>query len=281
MILLAEREKRIPPGRDDKQLTSWNALAIRGMAIAGRVLERDELIDAAVAAADFIRDKLIVDGRLFASYKDGQARFPAYLDDHAFLLDAILELLQSRWNTSQLEFAIDLADLLLEHFEDKDGGFYFTANDHESLMHRPKPLADEAVPSGNGIAALALQRLGHLIGEHRYIDAAERAMRSAWQAIDEYPHGHVTLITALEEYLEPPEIIVIRGSASDIDDWRSQLSRIYAPMRLTIAVPDDAGELPGLLAERVPVEGETVAYRCAGTKCDLPVNTLKAVINST
>ena len=154
-ILLEERKTRIAPGRDDKQLTSWNALAIRGLAIAGRSLERPELTDAATKAVDFIRNNLVSDGRLLASYKDGKARFPAYLDDHAFLLDALLELLQSDWNTEHLDFAVELADLMIEHFEDTEGGaFFFTANDHETLMHRPKTLADEAVPSGNGVAAL-------------------------------------------------------------------------------------------------------------------------------
>ena len=278
-LLLAERETRVPPGRDDKQLTSWNALAIRGMAIAGRVLGRDELIEAAESACNCIRDNLVVDGRLLASYKDGQARFPAYLDDHAFLVDAILELMQSRWSTPHLKFAIELADLMLEHFEDTEGGgFFFTADDHETLMHRPKPFADDAIPSGNGIAALALQRLGHVLGEKRYIDAAEKALRSAWKAMDEYPHGHVTLIAALEEYLEPPEIIVIRGDDTDIAEWRDQLAKIYAPSRVLLAIGRDEEALPGLLAERKPLDGETVAYRCSGTTCDLPVNTLEALV---
>ena len=275
-LLLAERETRVPPGRDDKQLTSWNAIAIRGMAIAGRVLECDELIDAAESACDFIREDLVVDGRLLASYKDGQARFPAYLDDHAFLVDAILELLQSRWSKRHLNFAITLADLMLEHFEDtENGGFFFTADDHETLMHRPKPFADDAIPSGNGIAALALQRLGHVLGEQRYIDAAEKALRSAWKAMDEYPHGHVTLITALDEYLEPPEIIVIRGDEADIAEWRDQLAKIYAPSRVLLAIGRNEEALPGLLAERKPLDGETVAYRCVGTHCELPVTSLK------
>jgi uncharacterized protein YyaL (SSP411 family) len=275
-LLLAERETRVPPGRDDKQLTSWNALAIRGMAIAGRVLEREDLIDAAESACDFILDNLIDDGRLLASYKDGQARFSAYLDDHAFMVDAILELLQSRWSKRHLDFAILLADLVLEYFEDaEDGGFFFTADDHETLMHRPKPFADDAVPSGNGIAVLALQRLGHVLGEQRYIDAAETALRSAWKAMDEYPHGHVTLITALEEYLEPPEIIVVRGDSADIEEWRDQLAKIYAPSRILLAIRRDEEALPGLLAERKPLDGKTVAYRCVGTHCELPVTSLK------
>jgi len=277
-VLLAERNKRIAPGRDDKQLTSWNALAIRGFAVAGRTLEREDLIDAAAAASTVIQEKLFIDGRLLASYKNGEARFPAYLDDHAFLIDAFLELLQSRWDGAHLGFAIQLADLLLAHFEDKDsGGFYFTADDHESLMHRPKPFADEAMPSGNGTAAFALQRLGHLLGEHRYIDAAERALRSAWQAMDEYPHGHVTLLTALEEYLTPPEIIVIRGDREEIANWRDSAAKLYAPSRLVFAIDETETNLPGLLAERKAVPGETVAYRCVGTHCELPVTSWEAL----
>jgi uncharacterized protein YyaL (SSP411 family) len=274
--LFAERATRVHPGRDDKQLTSWNALAIRGLAIAGRSLQRDEPMDAAADAIEFIHDNLMVDGRLYASFKDGRARFPAYLDDHAFLVDAILEQLQSRWNTGQLEFAIQVADLLLAHFEDREnGGFYFTADDHEQLMHRPKPLADESMPSGNGVAAFALQRLGHLLGEQRYIEAAERALRSAWKAMDEYPHGHVTLLHALEEYLSPPEIVVIRGD--NADTWRDSASRLYAPTRMLFAIEAADENLPGLLAERKAVPGETLAWRCVGTHCELPVKTWEAL----
>ncbi|MGI9200074.1 MAG: thioredoxin domain-containing protein [Woeseiaceae bacterium] len=276
--LFKERELRIHPGRDDKQLTSWNALAMRGLAIAGRILEDSELVDAASNCVDFLQDNLVVDGRLFASYKDGRARFPAYLDDHAFLVDAILELLQSRWNTEHLGFAIQIADLMLTHFEDpKHGGFFFTADDHESLMHRPKTLADESMPSGNGVAAFALQRLGHLLGEQRYIDAADKALRNAWQAMDEYPHGHVTLLNALEENLTPPEIVVLRGDAEEIEVWRSSAAKIYAPSRLIVAIPNSENDLPGLLAERKSIDGETVAYRCVGTHCELPVKSWQAL----
>ncbi len=275
--LLAKREQRIAPERDEKQLTSWNSLAIRGLSIAGRVLDRQDFIDAAAGAIDFLRNKLIVDGRLYASFKDDRARFPAYLDDHAFLVDAIIENLQARWNTENLSFAVQIADLMLDYFEDSEkGGFYFTASDHESLMHRPKPLADEAMPSGNGVAAFALQRLGHFLGEDRYIAAAERGLRNAWQGIKEYPHGHVTLLNALEEYLNPPEIIVIRGKADDIARWHDSATKIYAPTRLAFAIDENVQDLPGLLAERKAIVGKTVAYRCIGTHCELPISNPKA-----
>ena len=276
--LLEARSQRIPPGRDEKQLTSWNALAIRGLSVAGLALGRDELVEAANKAADFIQQHLVVEGRLLASFKDGQARFPAYLDDYAFLVDALLMLLQANWNNRHLDFAIELANQLLEHFYDEQGGgFFFTADDHETLMHRPKPFADEAVPSGNGVAAFALQRLGFLLGETRYLDAAEKTLRSAWRAMDEYPHGHVTLLHALEEYLEHPEIIIIRGHDEDMHHWRDSAARIYAPRRLTFAIGGDVEGLPGSLAERKPVADDTVAYRCIGSQCSLPVTSWEAL----
>ncbi len=277
-LLLERRDKRVAPGRDEKQLTAWNALAIRGLAIAGRALEDPNLIDAAARATEFIRHQLFHGDRLLASFKDGAARFPAYLDDHAFLLDALLELLQARWDSDHLALAQQLADMLLEHFEDADnGGFWFTANDHEKLIHRSKPLADEAVPSGNGIAAFALQRLGFLLGETRYLDAAERTLRAAWRAIEEYPHGHVSLLNALEEYLDHPEVIVIRGADAEIDRWREASAKLYAPRRLVFAIPASAENLPGVLADRKAIEGETVAYRCLGTHCEMPVTTWEAL----
>jgi len=277
-ILLKERMTRIAPGRDEKQLTAWNALAIRGLAIAGRSLDRPELTAAATKAVDFIIENLLENGRLLASYKDGKARFPAYLDDHSFLLDALLELLQSNWNTGHLNFAVQLADLIIEHFEDKErGAFFFTANDHEALIHRPKSLADEAVPSGNGIAAFGLQRLGFLLGETRYLDAAERTIRGAWRAIEEYPHGHVTLLTALEEFLNHPEIIIIRGEAGEIARWRDSAARLYAPRRMVFAIDANEPDLPGALADRESIDGQTVAYKCVGTHCELPVTSWEAL----
>jgi uncharacterized protein YyaL (SSP411 family) len=279
--LFDRRATRIPPQRDDKQLTAWNGLAIRGLAIAGRALGKGEFVDAAARAMDFIVDKLLVDGRLLAAWKDDRARFPAYLDDHAFLLDALLELLQSRWSTDHLSLAISIADTLLELFEDREhGGFYFTANDHEQLMHRPKPYADESVPSGNGVAAFALQRLGFLLGELRYLDAAERTLRSAWHSMLEYPHGHVTLLTALEEYLDHPEIVVIRGDPDETARWRDSAARLYAPRRMVLAVPSDEDDLPGALRDRKAVEGEILAYRCLGTHCELPVTTWEALADA-
>src|SRR5680860_973597 len=159
LTLFDVREQRVHPGRDDKILTSWNALMIKGMATAGRHLEMPECIASAQRSLDFIRQSLWRDGRLLATFKDGKAHLTAYVDDYAFLIDAALELLQARWRSDELAFACQLADALIDHFEDRtSGGFYFTADDHEPLIQRPKVMADEATPAGNGVAAPALAR---------------------------------------------------------------------------------------------------------------------------
>jgi uncharacterized protein YyaL (SSP411 family) len=173
--LFAARETRIRPGRDDKVLTSWNALMIEGMAHAARVFGKNEWLVSAQGAMDCIRTTMWQDGRLLATARDGRAHLDAYLDDHAFLLAALLELMQAEFRAEDLGFAIELADALLNRFEDSDaGGFFFTAHDHEVLIHRPKTGHDNATPAGNGVAAFALQRLGHLLGETRYLAAAEK-----------------------------------------------------------------------------------------------------------
>lgn len=274
--LLAERAQRIWPGRDEKILTSWNALMIRGLAITGRILKREDLIDAASRAVSFISKNLINDqNRLLACHKDERARFPAYLDDYAFLLDALLELLQARWNSEHLTLAIKLADDLLKNFEDAErGGFFFTGKDHEQLAHRPRTFGDDSLPAGNAIAACSLGRLGHLLGNTHYLQAVERTLQAGWPAMLDFPHGHAALVTALDEYLTPPEIIVIRGSANEIEDWSATVNVIFAPRRLVFAIPTAAPSLPGALAERKPGES-TLAYICRGTSCSTPITSVE------
>ena len=273
--LLQVRNRRVWPGRDEKILTSWNGLAISGMAIAARALQRPDLADSALRAVDFIRKHLWQNGRLLAVSKDGRSRFPAYLDDYAFLLDGLLELLQTSWRSEDLAFADELAATLLRHFEDKEhGGFYFTADDHEALMHRSRTFSDEAVPSGNAIAAKALTRIGLLLGNTDYLDAAARTLRASWPQLERYPHGHAAMLVALEEHLDPPQIVIVRGGAST--SWQRQLDRVYAPRRLIFAIPSDARDLPAALAEKKPM-GDTVAYVCTGMSCSPPVTTLEAL----
>ncbi len=278
--LFVAREKRIRPGRDDKVLTSWNALMIKGMAIAARHQDNDALrkryIDSATRALDFIRRQLWEDGRLLATCKDGKAHLNAYLDDYAFLMDAILELLQVQWRSEYLAFADELASSVLENFEDHEsGGFFFTAHNHEPLIERPKPFGDDAIPAGNGIVAYILSRLGHLLDKPQYLEAAERTLKAAWSSIEQLPYAHCTLLLALEEYLYPPQIIILRGKPGPLHLWKQRCISTYAPRRLCLAIPNDESSLPeGLEAKKPDNQHEVVAYVCSGTTCQPPVTSL-------
>ena len=272
--LLGIRAQRVRPARDEKILTSWNALMIRGMAIAARALADDELVTAATRALDFIRTRLWRDGRLLATYMEGRAHLNAYLDDYVFLADAALELQQLRFRREELDFAQQLIGVVLKHFADEGaGGFYFTSDDHETLIHRMKSFGDDATPSGNGVAASVLLRLGNLLGEPRYLAAAERTLRAAWAALARYPQSHMSLVTALEELLHPPATVILRGRQASLESWRRELSKAYAPRELVLAIPAEAKDLPPGLAAKSP-RGDIVAYLCRGSTCSAPLDSL-------
>jgi len=272
--LFRVRDERVRPGLDDKVLTSWNGLMIKGMAMAGHCFARQDIIRSAESALDFIKTRLWINDRLLATYKGGKAHTMAYLDDYVYLIDAILELLQIRWRDGDLAFALSLAEVVLSQFEDKqNGAFYFTANDHEKLMYRPKSLPDEAMPSGNGVAAQVLIRLGHLVGETRYLEAAEKTLKAAWGNICRTPYAHNALLDAVEEYLYPTETIILRGEPKALAEWQVRCQQHYAPRRMVIAIPNHVGTLPGLLSQYVP--GKTViAYICSGHQCSAPIDDL-------
>jgi uncharacterized protein len=275
--LLGVRAQRVRPARDDKILSSWNALMIRGMAVAARALGDDDLVNSAGQALDFIRARLWRAGRLLATYMDGRAHLNAYLDDYVFLADAVLELQQLRFRREELDFARQLIEVVLKHFpDDAAGGFYFTSNDHETLIHRMKSFGDDATPSGNGVAASVLLRLGYLLGEPRYLAAAEKTLRAAWAALARYPQSHMSLLTALEELLHPPETVILRGAPAPLESWRRELGKAYAPRRLVLAIPAEAKDLPPGLADKAP-RGEVVAYLCRGSTCSAPIDSLAAL----
>jgi uncharacterized protein len=274
--LFALRARRVRPARDDKVLTSWNALMIRGLAVAARALASGELASTATAALDFIRRQLWRDGRLLATAMEERAHLNAYLDDYVYLADAILELQQVRFRAAELAFAQQLIDVVLQRFADPAGGFFFTSDDHETLMHRSKVFADDATPAGNGIAARVLLRLGYLLGEPRYLSAAERTLRAAWPALAKWPQAHMSLLGALEELLVPPEIVILRGEERTIEGWREELAHLYAPHRLTLAIPADALELPPALADKT-ARAAAVAYLCRGSTCLPPLDSFAAL----
>jgi uncharacterized protein YyaL (SSP411 family) len=270
--LFAARSTRVRPGLDDKILTANNALMIAGIARAARLLDAAPLMGLADDALERLRRDAWRGSRLHAKAGGDAARFPAYLDDHAFLLDALLECLQCRWNSHELAWAIALADALLERFEDLEhGGFFFTAHDHESLPQRPKPWIDEAVPSGNGIAARALLRLGHLLGATRYLDAAERTLRAAYSTMQQMPHACASLLRALNDFLHPRMHIVVRfrGEPEELS-WRAVLAD-PGPADFYF-IPEQAGDLSGTPAAQKYVAGG-VAYVCRGTTCLPPIVT--------
>jgi uncharacterized protein YyaL (SSP411 family) len=277
--LLAIRGKRVWPGLDDKILTSWNALAIRGLSLAARNLERPQFAAAAERARDYVHAHLWISsngqgGRLLATAKGGVAHLNAYLDDYAYLANALLELLQVRWRNEDAAWLRQILDAMLAHFEDKQlGGFFFTSDDHETLIHRSKSFSDDAIPAGNGIAARALIRAGYLLGETRWLAAAERTLRAAWLALNRFPHGHVSLIEALDEYLAAPEIVIIRGAASEAAQWQRELGKLYAPHRLVFAIPADTADLDAALADK-RAGATTRAYVCRGSTCSAPIESL-------
>ncbi len=273
--LLAAREQRVHPGRDEKILGSWNGLMIAGMARAARVFDRSDWLHSAQRAMDFVRANLWHDGRLLATCRDGKAHLNAYLDDHAFLLSAALELVQAAFRKTDLEFAVQLADALLERFEDRQsGGFYFTSHDHEALIQRSKTGQDNATPSGNGIAAQALLRLSLLTGDEKYREAAERCVRLYFPALQQAASYHCSLCTALAELLQPPGLLVLRGEKAAA--WQAALQQRYLPDMMTIVLSDETTGLPEALDK--PLRKQTSAWLCRGTHCLPPVTDLDELL---
>ncbi len=275
--LFAARELRIHPGRDDKILTSWNALMIGALARAARVFDEAEWLVAAQRAVDFLRAEQWREGRLLATFKDGRAHLNAYLDDHAYLLAALLELMQTSFRAADLSWAIEIADTLLSRFEDAaNGGFFFTSHDHEALLHRPKPAHDNATPAGNGIAAQALLTLGHWLGEPRYLSAAERTVRAFARELGAHPAGVSSLLIALEALEKPPTTVLLRGDPATCASWQRQLERSYRPDARTLDL-SRGGDLPGVLSR--PHRGLEVAtaWVCSGTACLPPIHALPAL----
>ncbi len=275
--LFLAREKRVRPGRDDKILTAWNGLMIRGMAKAGRLLNEPAYIASAERALDFIQATLWKDYRLLATYKDGKAHLNAYLDDYVFLIDGILELLQARWKSADLDFAIALMEAVLAHFLDENGGFFFTSDDHEQLIQRPKPAHDEAIPSGNGIATQVLLKLGYLLGDSRYLDAAEQSLRSFWGLMSQNAYACTSLLDALEEQLYPGKLIIIRGEGEAVREWQARLNQQPWPQQQVYGIPDDASGLPPGLETKAATD-KTLAYVCEGLQCSPPVHNLEDLI---
>ncbi|MCE5233088.1 MAG: thioredoxin domain-containing protein [Mizugakiibacter sp.] len=280
--LLAARAQRTPPLRDDKRLTAWNALLAAGLARAARWLPDDAAALAAASAGilDTLRAGAWIDGRLYACHAGGAARFPAYLDDHAFLLDALLAQLQCAFRPHDLAWAVALADTLLERFEDRPrGGFWFTAHDAEVLIQRPKSWTDDSLPSGSAVAIDALLTLGHLLGETRYLDAAERALRAAAAPLAQHPDACPTLLRALRHALAPRAQVIVRCTAAEAEAWRAALYALSPARADVFVIPAASDALPGMLGARVARTGG-VAYVCEGLSCRAPIDSPAALLTA-
>ncbi len=264
--LLAARQARERPGLDDKVLTAWNALTIHGLARAARRCDRPDWAERAAHAVDALRARVWREGRLYASWQGGAAKLKGYLDDHAFLLAALLELMQARFRVQDLAWAQALADRLLDRFEDPErGGFWFTSHDNEPLIQRMKPVHDNALPAGNAVAALALLRLGHLLGEPRYLNAAERTLLLNTPGMRAQPAAYPGLLCALREHLRPTAVVVLRGPEDELVAWQRRLQPICPDNALCLAIPADADALPDVLNQ--PVRSYVSARVCTGVNC--------------
>jgi uncharacterized protein len=276
--LYGARASRVRPGLDDKRLTSWNALMVAALADAGAVLEREDYLEAAVGCASFLMGELRdEDGRLLRTWKDGQARLPAYLEDHAYLLEALLTLYESTFDPRWYREAVALGDTLIERFSDPErGGFFTTADDHERLAARRKDLEDTPIPSGNSAAAFGLLRLALLSGEGKYERHALSVLRLLYRLGARHPHAFAHLLRAADFYLAPVREVAIVGDDSDslVSVVRSRF-RPHLVLAGGDAAPTASESEPlvgvPLLEGREPVDGRAAAYVCERFVCQAPV----------
>jgi len=269
-LLLEARSARVRPGLDDKRLTSWNALMISALAEAGAGFEREDYLEAAVRCARFVlTDLRDADGRLLRSWTDGRGRLDAYLEDHAFLLEALIGVYQATGDPSWYGEATDLAAVLIERFSDPErGGFFTTASDHEQLAARRKDLDDSPIPSGNSAAAVGLLRLAALSGEGRYERHALGVLRLLFPLATRHPGAFGHLLGAVDFYLAPVKEVAIVGPEAEARALLGVVRDGYRP-HLVLAT----GEADGvpLLEGRGPVDGHAAAYVCERFVCQAPV----------
>ncbi|NOT56750.1 MAG: thioredoxin domain-containing protein [Deltaproteobacteria bacterium] len=279
--LFTVREERIKPGRDEKMLASWNGLMLSAFANAAQVLGHPRYVEIARRNAEFLWTRLHRDGRLLHSFKDGQARFNAYLDDYAFVAAALVDLYETTFERVYLDRARELTETLLAHFwDEQEGGFYFTSNDHEALISRSKSAFDGAVPSGNSMAVFVLLRLSYLTENPGYLEKAEKTLRLFYDAMEENPFGFSLMLAALDLSLRRPKEIVVLGDprAEATQALLAQLHREFLPNKTVTCVdPNRAGHIPSLLAGKTQVDGKLTVYVCHNFTCSLPVTEWRAL----
>ncbi len=273
--LLAEREKRVKPFRDEKIITGWNGLMLATFAEASAILDRADYLEIARKNADFILENLQKDEYLLRTAKDGQAKLNAYLEDYANFADALTELFQVSGDAKYLTEAKRLADLMIAEFWDEaDGGFFFTANNHEKLPVRSKDFYDNAAPSGNSAAADLFLKLSHLFTDEKYKEIALRILRRVASQIILYPQAFGRILQVLEFYLNPVKEIVIigkKGSELEREIWKD-----YLPNKIVVLArkADDEAEFIPLLQGREMIDETPTAFVCENFTCQKSVTSV-------
>ncbi len=271
------RSQRVWPGRDDKAITSWNALALRALAEAAQALGRDDYYQVAVKSATFLTETMMRDGRLLRSWRLGVAKLDAYLEDYAGLANALISVYELTGDSRYVADAHTLAEAIVTRFWDEEvTGFFDTASDHERLIGRPRELTDNVTPSGTSLACEALLRLSALTGEMRYRELAARALLSLIPLALRSPSGFGRTLCALDDLIGPFYEVALLGAANDarLQALREVVTKQWRPrLVLAVAAPDDAEakSAVALLTERPQVNGQPSAYVCQGFVCKRPV----------
>jgi uncharacterized protein YyaL (SSP411 family) len=275
--LYTHRSRRVWPGRDDKRLTAWNALMISALAEAGAALPCADYLEAAVACAEFVQRELRDErDRLLRSYKDGEARIGAYLEDHAYLVEALLTLYEATFDARWFDAARETADQMIERFGDSErGGFFTTPGDGEQLIARRKDIDDHPIPSGNSSAAYGLLRLAALTGEHEYERHAVGVLRLLHGAAVRQPHALAHLLQALSFHLSPTREVALvfpgrDGGSEAVADLAAVVRSTHRP-NLVLAGGPEGTDVPELMRERGAVQGRAAAYVCEHFACRAPV----------
>jgi uncharacterized protein len=276
--LFAAREKRIKPFRDEKVLTAWNGLMLKAFAEAAGILDSEEYLDIARRNADFLLENLQTDGRLLRTWKDGEAKLNAYLEDYANFADGLFALYEVSGEVKYLREAKRLADAMIEHFWDEDGGgFYFTSNDHEELLIRSKDYNDNATPSGNSAAADVLLKLAKVFGEEKYERTATAVLRLVTPQIRRYPSAFGRSLDVLEFFLgRVREIVIIGERGNDLERYVFENFIPNKVLVLTEEAQENEDFIP-LLENRSKLEGKPTAYVCENFTCRRPVDTIESL----
>ena len=276
--LYAWRDRRVRPSLDDKRICSWNALMIAALADAGAAMNREDYLDAASACARFVMESMRdSNGHLLRTWKEGEARLNAYLEDHAFLVEALLRLYEATLEVRWFDAARGTADLMIERFaDDERGGFFTTSNDHEELIARRKDVGDHPIPSGNSSAAYGLLRLAALTGAGGYEERATGTMRLFAPAAARHPDAFGHLLQAIDFHLSPVSEVALVAPSNGADgsprlDELAQVVRSAHRPHVVLAGGLEGSERPELLRERPAVEGKPAAYVCQHFTCRAPV----------